>query len=160
MSDPSGNVSRACRNHSLIQRFRRLRITEFPTRLLTVTPNFLCFSSDLAMETPLLDAIAMTKLPEVRRLPNLMARLKSRLHKIRSACRKRPVFESTGLFRRNASCEALSAFATTSLENCPACTSLGSCSKSMDSFSSDTARLIGTFHRRPSIFVVSRVAES
>ena len=159
MSDPSGNSSRAWRNHSLIRRLTRLRITELPTRLLTVTPNLRRFSSDCLIAPPVLGAITTTKPFEVRRFPAFTARVKSRVHKIRSARSKRPVRENTDLLRRNTCCEALSAFGAASLENCAPGTRFGSRAKSMDSFSADTAGLIGTFHRRPSIFVLSRISE-
>ena len=77
---------------------------------------------------------------------------------MRSARRKRPVFESTDLLRGNAGSEALAALRPTALEDRASCACLHSRTKSMRSFPADTARLIGTFHRRPSIlfFVLSR----
>ena len=159
VSDSSGRPARARRNHSLIQRFTRLRITEPPTRLLTVSPNLCCFSREFPTVLLVLGAITTTKLSELRRFPDLATRLKSRVHKIRSARRKRPILKSMDLLRRNTSCEAFSAFGAASLQNRapPAC--LGSRAKPVDSFPTNAARLIGTFHRRPSIFVLSRARE-
>ena len=153
MSDPSGNPTRALRNHSLIHRLIRLRITELPTRLLTVTPNRRRFSSDGSIALLVLDAIKMTKSLEAPRFPVFTARVKSRVHKIRSARRKRPVSEDTGLLRRDACCESLSTLGATALQNCTPSASLASRAKPMNSFSTDTTGLIGTFHRRPSIFI-------
>jgi len=77
---------------------------------------------------------------------------------MRSARRKRPVFKSTDLLRGNADSETLAALRSTALKNRASRACLHSCTESMYSFSADTARLIGTFHRRPSIlfFVLSR----
>jgi hypothetical protein len=77
---------------------------------------------------------------------------------MRSTRRKRPVFKSTDLLRGNTGSEALAALRPTALENRTSCACLHSCTESMHSFPADTARLIGTFHRRPSIlfFVLSR----
>jgi hypothetical protein len=150
-SDLPGIFTRAWRNHSLIQRFTRLRTTALPTRLLTVTPSRCVFSSDIPLSEGVADATMTTKLPDTRRFPDLTTRLKSRVRKIRSARRKRPVFESTDLLRRNAGSEALAALRPTALENRASRARLHSCSKSMPSFPANTAGLIGTFHRRPSI---------
>jgi hypothetical protein len=70
---------------------------------------------------------------------------------MRSTRRKPPVFENTDLLRGNASCEALAALRAAALENRASCACLHSCAKSMRSFPADTTRLIGAFHRRPSI---------
>jgi hypothetical protein len=98
-----------------------------------------------------------TKLPETRRFPDLTTRVKSWVRKMRSARRKQPVFESTDLLRGNADCETLATLCPTAFENRTSCTCLHSGAKSMYSFPADTTRLIGTFHRRPSIlfFVLS-----
>ena len=159
MLDPWGNPSRAWRNHSLIRRFTRLRITELPTRLLTVTPSLLRILSDSLESPSVRGAIAMTKLFEVPRFPDLTTRIKSRVDRIRSTCRKWPVLESIELFRRNTSCEALPAFRTASLEYCTSGMCFSSRTKSVDSLSSNTAWLISAFHRRPSVLVGSRVEE-
>jgi hypothetical protein len=159
VSDPSGKLVRAWRNHSLIQRFTRLRITEPPTRLLTVSPNRFWFSRESPTVPLVLDAITTTKLSELRRFPDLAARRKSWVHKTRSARRKRPVLKSTDLLRGNTSCEAFSAFGAASLQNCSARARLGSRAEPVGSFPTNAARLIGTFHRRPSIFILSRARE-
>jgi hypothetical protein len=153
MSDPAGNLSRASRNHSLIQRFTRFRTTEFPTRLLTVTPNLRRFSSDSSVRM----AVTMTKPSKARRLPDFITRPKSSVLKIRSACRKRPVFENTALLRGDCDCEAFSALRATALQDCTPRTRLHSRAKSMNSFPANAAGLVGSFHRRPSIFILSRV---
>jgi hypothetical protein len=157
ISDCPDNPARECRNHSLIRRFTRLRTTALPTRLLTVTPNRCRFSVDFSVSELIFDAVTTTKLPKTRRFPDLTTRLKSWVRKMRSARRKRPVFESTDLLRGNASCEALAALRAAPLENRASRACLHSCAESMNSFPADTARLIGAFHRRPSIlfFVLS-----
>jgi hypothetical protein len=157
ISDCPGNPARACRNHSLIQRFTRLRTTALPTRLLTVTPNRCRFSSDLSVPELVFDAMMTTKLSKTRRFPDLTTRVKSWVRKMRSARRKRPVFESTDLLRGDAGCEALAALRPAALENRASCACLHSRAESVHSFPADTARLISTFHRRPSIlfFVLS-----
>ena len=90
-SDPSGSHLRACRNHSLIRRFIWLRITAFPTRLLTVTPNLCRLSSDFVTAFLGLRAITTIKPSEVPGLPDLRTRLKSRGDRTRSTRRKRCV---------------------------------------------------------------------
>jgi hypothetical protein len=157
ISNPLGRSLRAFRNHSLIRRFTRLRITELPTRLLTVTPNRIRDSSDLVATPSVRGAITTTKFFEVPRFPDLTARPNSREHRTRSARRKRPVLESTALLRGNTSCELFPTFRATSFEYRASCTRLGSRAKSVGSFSSDTARLVGPFHQRFSIFVFSRM---
>ncbi len=156
VSDPAGRSSRAWRNHSRIQRFTRFRITALPTRLLTVTPSLLrpTFESirvsvGPSAGEPAPAEITTTKLSELRRSPDLTALAKSRVRSNRSARRKRPVLENTGLLRGYASCEALTALGTTSLENRTSSASLETRPKSMNPLSANTARLIGTFHRRP-----------
>ena len=161
MSDGYGNSARACRNHSLIQRFTRLRTTALPTRLLTVTPSRdlrgLRDRSSSRISVPALgcSATMTTKPPETQRLPDLTARLKSRVRNIRSARQKRPVFGNTGLLRGNAGCETLTAFRATSLENCSSRTRLHSRAKAMISLPADTTGLVSAFHQRPSISTFS-----
>jgi len=70
---------------------------------------------------------------------------------MRSARRKRPVFENTDLLRGNTGCEALAALRPAALENRASCTCLHSCTKSMRAFTANTAGLVSAFHWRPSI---------
>ena len=63
------------------------------------------------------------------------------------------------LLRRDTCCEALSALGAASLEDRTSSARFASRAKSMDSFSADTAGLIGTFHRRPSISILSHSIE-
>ncbi len=137
-----------------MRRLTRLRTTEFPTRLLTVTPSRerSCFSSQLRSWEPA--AITTVKAPAVRRFPDFSVFLKSRECRIRSARRKRPVFAITVLLRGNASCEALAALGPAALEYRAARSGLHSRTESMRALAADAARLIGSLHRRPSIFVV------
>ena len=61
------------------------------------------------------------------------------------------------LLRRSTGCEALAALGATSLEDCAPGARLEARAKSMNPLSRDAARLIGAFHRRPSIFGLSRI---
>jgi len=158
-SEPLGSVLRAPRNHSRIRRFTRLRTTALPTRLLTVTPRRTRSARALPVgQDPVfpvaLRANTTTKSSDAWRLPARITRRKSCVRKSRSARRKRPVFERTALLRGNTGCEALSTFRAASLDDRAAGSCLHSLAEPMHSLAPDSTRLIGTFHRRPSIVVV------